>query len=69
MQDALFDEDGSLHLGRAQLVAYAHGEYFPLEKQPQGFFGYSVAREEVLRRRLGGKESRSKPRDRNKHRS
>lgn len=69
VQDALFDEDGSLHLGRAQLVAYAHGEYFPLETQPQGFFGYSVAREEVLRRRLGGKESRSKPRDRNKHRS
>ena len=53
VQDALFDEDGSLHLGRAQLVAYAHGEYFPLETQPQGFFGYSVAREEVLRRRLG----------------
>lgn len=53
VRDALFDADGSLHLGRANLVAYAHGEYFPLRERPEGFFGYSVAREEVLRRRLG----------------
>ena len=53
MKDALFDPDGSLHLGRANLVSYAHGEYFPLKPRPEGFFGYSVAREDVLRRRLG----------------
>ncbi len=53
VRDALFDEDGALHMGKANLVAYAHGEYFPLESRPQGFFGYSVAREDVLRRRLG----------------
>ncbi|MCI7759430.1 MAG: helix-hairpin-helix domain-containing protein, partial [[Eubacterium] saphenum] len=47
-----FDADGSLHLARANLIAYAHGEYFPLRERPEGFFGYSVAREEVLRRRL-----------------
>lgn len=51
--DALFDADGRLHLARANLIAYAHGEYFPLRERPEGFFGYSVAREEVLRRRLG----------------
>ena len=53
VKDALFDADGSLHMGRANLVSYAHGEYFPLKPRPEGFFGYSVAREDVLRRRLG----------------
>lgn len=52
VRDALFDGDGSLHMARANLVAYAHGEYFPLKARPEGFFGYSVAREDVLRRRL-----------------
>ena len=51
--DSLFDEDGSLHLERAALIAYAHGEYHPIRPRPEGFFGYSVARPEVLERRLG----------------
>lgn len=49
----LFDEDGSLHLERADLIAYAHGEYHPLRARPEGFFGYAVARPEILARRLG----------------
>ncbi|MBR5288076.1 MAG: flavin reductase family protein [Clostridia bacterium] len=52
VREDLFDEDGSLHLERAGLIAYAHGQYFPLRERPEGFFGYSVAREEVIRRRL-----------------
>lgn len=52
VKEELFDEDGSLHLERADLIAYAHGEYFPLKPRPEGFFGYSVAREDVLKRRL-----------------
>ena len=52
VRNDLFDADGSLHMARANLVAYAHGEYFPLAPRPEGFFGYSVAREDVLRRRL-----------------
>ena len=51
---ALLDEHGALHLERAELVAYAHGEYYPLPAQKEGFFGYSVARPETLRRRMGG---------------
>ncbi len=53
VSDGLFDEAGSLHLERAGLIAYAHGEYHPLRAQPEGFFGYSVARPDVLARRLG----------------
>ena len=52
IREDLFNEDGSLHMDRADLVAYAHGHYYPLKSRPEGFFGYSVAREEVLKRRL-----------------
>ena len=53
VSDKLFDENGGLHLDRADLIAYAHGEYHPIKPRPEGFFGYSVARPEVLERRLG----------------
>ena len=61
VSERLFDEDGSLHLGRADLIAYAHGEYFPLRPRPEGFFGYSLARGEVLRRRLGTADKHPSP--------
>ena len=51
VRDDLFDEDGSLHLERAGLVGYSHGVYQKNE-QVLGFFGYSVARPEVLERRM-----------------
>lgn len=60
VRDDLFGEDGSLHLERAGLTAYAHGEYHSLHPQPEGFFGYSVARPEVLARRLGQKRAGGK---------
>lgn len=60
VSEALLDEKGALHLERAELVAYAHGEYYPLERRPEGFFGYSVAREDVLRRRLPREEDKKK---------
>ena len=61
VSESLFDEDGSLHLERADLIAYAHGEYHPIRPRPEGFFGYSVARPEVLERRLGKAASAAKP--------
>lgn len=51
VRDDLFDADGSLHLERAGLVAYNHGVY-QRTAEVLGFFGYSVAREEVLERRM-----------------
>ena len=47
----LFDDKGACDLGKAKLIAYNHGEYFTLGK-PVGFYGYSVASKEVLKRRL-----------------
>lgn len=51
-QEALFDRQGRLRLDRAGLIAFAHGDYYALGGR-QGFFGYSIARPEVLRRRMG----------------
>ena len=43
VDEALVDGNGKLHLERAGLVAYAHGDYFELGKRI-GTFGYSVAK-------------------------
>ena len=51
VQEELFDADGSMHLERAELVTKAHGVY-QKATDVLGFFGYSVARPEVLRRRM-----------------
>ena len=47
----LSDENGSLHLEKAGLIAYSHGLYQKLG-DVIGFFGWSVAREEVFERRM-----------------
>lgn len=51
VREDLFDADGSLHLERAGLVTYNHGVY-QRTAEVLGFFGYSVARPEVLERRM-----------------
>ena len=43
VDESLIDKDGKLHLDRANLAAYAHGEYFELGKK-LGSFGFSVAK-------------------------
>lgn len=48
----LMDENGKLCLENARLVAYNHGEYYLLGEK-LGFFGYSVAKEEIIKKRMG----------------
>ncbi len=48
VDEALLDEKGKLHLERAGLVAYAHGDYFSLGKRLGGF-GFSVAKRKKKR--------------------
>ena len=52
VRDSLFKENGSLKMSDFELICYAHGEYFALRERPIGFFGYSVAKEDIIRRRL-----------------
>ena len=47
----LMDENGAIHLERAKLVAYNHGLYQQLGPV-LGFFGYAVARDQIIERRM-----------------
>lgn len=42
VEDNLIDSNGKIHLEKADLISYSHGEYFPLEKKAIGKFGFSV---------------------------
>ena len=48
----LLDSNGKLCLENARLVAYNHGEYYLLGEK-LGFFGYSVAPEDIIKKRMG----------------
>jgi len=61
---SLFDQDGRIRLGEAGLLAYCHGEYFSLGRQPLETFGHSVAKRAVRQARQqkktrGGKAKKS----------
>ena len=51
VREDLIDEKGGVHLEKAGLVAYSHGLYQKIG-DVMGFFGWSVAREEVFERRM-----------------
>ena len=51
VREDLLDEKGALHLEKAGLVAYSHGLYHRIG-EVMGFFGWSVARPEVLEKRM-----------------
>lgn len=42
VEEELIDENGKIHLEKANLICYSHGEYFPLFNKALGKFGYSV---------------------------
>lgn len=49
IDDAYLDENGRFDLGKADLIAYNHGEYFALGEK-LGKFGYSVRKKKPGRR-------------------
>ena len=51
VKPALMDPDGKIDFSRADLVAYNHGVYYALGAA-LGFYGYSVAAQDVLERRM-----------------
>ena len=42
VDSSIIDKNEKIHLEQANLIAYSHGEYFPLLNKPIGKFGYSV---------------------------
>ena len=61
----LVDADGALHLERAKLIAYAHGDYFALGKK-LGDFGFSVRKKSTERRRNAKKAAKGNIKRRSK---
>lgn len=49
VEESLLDEGGKLHLDKAGLICYNHGQYFSPEK-PLGKFGYSVEKKKNKRK-------------------
>lgn len=43
----LIDEKGKIHLEEADLITYCHGEYFKMDTEALGKFGYSVAKKPI----------------------
>ncbi len=64
VDESLIDEKGALHLDRAHLAAFAHGEYFELGKKI-GSFGFSVKKK---KKHAGGKNTGRAPHKDNKKR-
>jgi flavin reductase (DIM6/NTAB) family NADH-FMN oxidoreductase RutF len=50
VDEALLDEKGKLHLEKAGLICYSHGNYWTLGKS-LGYFGYSVTKKESVKKR------------------
>ncbi|ERI91514.1 flavin reductase-like protein [Clostridiales bacterium oral taxon 876 str. F0540] len=44
VDENIIDDKGKIHLEKANLIAYSHGEYFALNNKPLGKFGYSIAK-------------------------
>ena len=53
MADESLYEDDRFCLDKAGLIAFNHGEYFPLKRDKIGFFGFSVASPAATERRMG----------------
>ncbi len=68
VDDSLLDENGRLDLARADLIAYAHGEYYALGKK-LGKFGFTSLKDEKkenLRERSEKKYAAAKGRKKNR---
>lgn len=48
VDDRLIDTNGKIHLEKAQLLCYSHGEYYPLTHKSLGKFGYSICKKSSL---------------------
>lgn len=58
VEETLLDEKGKLHLERAGLAAFAHGEYYELGKRI-GIFGFSAAKKHKKAPRAGNAQNPS----------
>lgn len=63
VDNSLIDKSGKIQLGRQQLLAYCHGEYFGVNNRPLKSFGFSVAKKSTRQKLHQTKYSRKKKQD------
>lgn len=56
IDDKYVDEKGAYNYGEMNLVAFAHGKYYKLKKEPLGFFGYSIMKPKTAKRKRKEKQ-------------
>ena len=61
VNENLFDEKGKIHLEKADLISYCHGEYFKMDTNPLGSFGYSVAKKKKALQSKSVKAKKDRP--------
>ncbi|MEA4962161.1 hypothetical protein SDC9_139012 [bioreactor metagenome] len=52
VDEGLMDEKQKIHLSKADLICYNHGEYWSLD-ETLGFFGYSIRKKQKIKRERG----------------
>ena len=62
----LFDEKGKIHLEKADLISYCHGEYFKMDTNQLGFFGYFVAKKKKALQSKSVKAKKATPTSKSK---
>lgn len=67
IDEKLIDENGKIHFEWANLIAYSHGEYFPVPKTSIGSFGYSVAKKSTIERKKTQDKNKSTTNKKNKN--
>ncbi len=50
IEENLLDPNGKIHLEKANLICYSHGEYFSISSKPLGKFGYSVQKKKKFKK-------------------
>ena len=68
VDEQYLDANGKLCLGKANLAAYAHGEYYALGKN-LGKFGFSVMKKSTKQRNSAGNSHSGKPQNFNKNKN
>lgn len=63
VDEEIIDSEGRIRLDKASLVAYNHGEYFGLKRQPIGRFGFSVMKPKTKKRINRERHNRKKKSD------
>lgn len=52
VSERLLDAEGKIHMERASLITYLHGDYYALDHQRLGTFGFSVARKKAVLKKM-----------------